>query len=328
MPNTYRDNTQIESFRNCSRKFFFRHMLHWDPREPALSLIMGSSWHSAMDVIWKELNEDKDQEIKDVLVKGMAAFMANWQEEGLPSYNDFLNLDPITVEKFVPRTPMIASEMLWNYIVQRRDFIGECEILAIEQPFAVPLDPSNPDLWYVGRLDKVVRYRGKLLVIEHKTTTLYKKDGYFRSLWIESFSPNSQVDGYLHAARMLYGPSAKRLWIDAALVHKTVHEGFMFIPVERQPELLEGWLWETHYWIDAIKQNIDLYEGTPVEKTLSAFPRNTSYCDAYNKACEYRDVCQMISNPATYPMPDNLYREEKWEPFDVLNLDTLGLKKD
>ena len=42
-----------------------------------------------------------------------------------------------------------AMEMLFNYIEERRAFMSECRLVSVEQPFAVPLDENEPDLYYV-----------------------------------------------------------------------------------------------------------------------------------------------------------------------------------
>src|SRR5258706_3855046 len=140
-----------------------------------------------MDIDWKYGNKFSPREIQQ---DAMANFLEKWTSEGLPSE---LDLDQATA--YSPRTPQIANEMVGNYISARSSYLAESEVLSIEQPFAVPM-PNHPHTWYVGRLDKVLTYRGQTIVLEHKTTALYRKEGNFESNWADSWNVDSQVIGY------------------------------------------------------------------------------------------------------------------------------------
>ena len=223
-----------------------------------------------------------------------------------------------------------AVDMLYNYIEERRALLTskDFKLLEVEKPFAVPIDDSRPDLFYVGRLDKAFEYQGRIYIGEHKTTTSYKKDGPFRSDFVDSFSPNSQVDGYLYASHLIYGNRLKAVWIDAALVHQSVHDGFRFIPVERQLAHLSSWLWETRYWIEQVEANERAIAGRndpePLDY-LAAFPKNTTSCTNYG-GCPYLDICKMVSNPHEQEEFPG-YVVKRWEPFDELKFaKSKGLK--
>src|SRR4030095_813518 len=106
------------------------------------------------------------------------------------------------------------------------------------------------------------------------------KDGFFRGDFLDSFSPNSQVDGYQYAAGPLYEGKLKSIWIDAALVHKTVHDGFKFIPIDRAGLALDAWLYEVDEWIYQIEGHTEAltYPEVIEGPVMKAFPRNTSSC--------------------------------------------------
>ena len=169
-----------------------------------------------------------------------------------------------------------------------------------------------------------------IYIPEHKTTTAYKKNGPFRNEYMDSWSPNSQVDGYLYAGHMLYGQNVKELWVDAALVHKQVHDGFKFIPVNRSISMLDGWLYETRFWIEMIQQETEKLKKLRDSgdsnnlSFLPAFPKNTGACFHY-AGCPYRDICKMVNNPEHYDEPPMGYKEEHWSPFDVLELEKIGM---
>ena len=320
------DNTRVQDFRTCPRYFYFRHMRHWRLTETALPLIYGSCWHEAMDSIWAEPVESFQNlnNITDVVNRAMSKFLVEWISRGLPEPAE---MGPEMLEKLAPRHPYIAMEMLYASIHQRAVIFTDksFELLDIERPFVIPLDPDDPTLLYIGRLDKVFKLRKRIHIGEHKTTTLYKKAGNFRDIWIQSFSPNSQVDGYLFASNLLYGKEFKEVWVDGALVHKTVHDGFTFIPIQRNFSQLDGWLWEVRYWIQEIEMNKAalLDKDHSKEKILACFPKNTNSCINYSRACPYMDLCKMKANPEQWDSPPQGYVEEVWDPTQHIDVKRL-----
>lgn len=320
----YFDNTRVSTYKECPRKFYLRHVRHWRSAGTAPALVFGLSWHEGMDKIWGHANVStiSDRELRDI---AMEAFLACWTENGFPSWDEWgIEHD----QKFKIRTPGTAAEMFENYIDQRRKFIAENEVIAIEKPFVVPLSVDKPEIGYVGRLDKVFRAWGRIHIGEHKTTSAYKKGGPFRADWMDSWSPNSQIDGYLHAGHMLYGDEMKSVMIDGALVHKTIHDGFKFLPIDRMITQLDAWLWETNYWISLIIGELEKYEDMPNASrdtdVLRMFPKQTGSCNNF-AGCTYRNLCKSMANPEQHECPEG-FIVEKWEPFNILELGKLGLE--
>jgi hypothetical protein len=231
-------------------------------------------------------------------------------------------MDISTQQDLKPRTPGTAMEMLYAYVDERRAAIEDSEVIRIERPFAVPLDEEDDKLFYIGRIDKITRRGGILRGIEHKTTTATKKDGphyRIRPLFMESFSPNSQVDGYLFALRMLYPDERKiDVWVDAALVHAE-GEDFRFIPVDRNTKQLDLWLSEVQYWIRLIENNKETMdeEDTPEDDYMMAFPKNTNSCFDFNAMCPFLPLCKARANPLTWGEdPPQEYITKVWTPLD------------
>jgi hypothetical protein len=315
----YYDNTRVSDYKTCPRKFYLRHKLDLVPDGTAKALIFGLSWHDAMDVVWG-MAQDNSNSNEKIAKAALHKFVETWKENDLPF--------PVPMEQvqaFGFRTPMVAAEMLINYIDQRITFMHQCEVIAIEQPFAVNLFQDRKDLKYIGRFDKVVRHpEYGILLIEHKTTSAYAKIGGFRSDYIASWSPNSQIDGYLHAAHMLYGKEVRGIWVDAALVHKTVHNKFKFIPIDRQFAQLDAWLHETRDWIGRIEREEEQANGN----AYGGYPKNTGSCNHW-AGCSYRDLCKFIAEPRDLDTDRAVgYKVDHWEPFDILKIEELGLEKE
>lgn len=296
------DSTMINDFRRCPRYFYYRHILGWamDYGKPSLAATYGICWSLAMDWLWVHPGD----------IEGAhKAFLEGWTGRGL---------EPYPVDSYRHRHPMTAKEMLYAYNDQRKWFLrNHCKVLAVEEPFVVPLDPSDDTLWYMGRLDKVIDHGGDVLIVDHKTTSSYAASGAsppFRWNFLESFIPNFQIEGYQYAGRMLYGKKFRGVWIDAALVHARVHDGFKFIPIEQEVSQLDAWLWNCRNQIDHIEAYIKQMdaEGT---KYMAAFPKNDRACFDYNSPCSYLEPCRMWADPRGQPPPPG-FVESRWSPFN------------
>src|SRR3972149_431749 len=325
----YFDNTRVSSYRSCPRKFYFRHVRDWRLKGVAAPLVFGSSWHSAMDKVWQLAKTPMSN--SEVLVEAMRAFWENWEKEGAPPKASW-SLE--TEEKFGARTPNNAAEMLVEYIELRRPWLKQIELLAVEKPFAVLLDAKDTSVVYVGRRDKDFRFEDFIYTGEHKTSTSYSiKDG-FKNQFLDSFSPNSQIDGYIHAGHMDYGADYRGVWIDAALVHKKVRS-FKIIQISRMTTMLDSWLHDTRNWIARLISDLTSHEIEKMEAQggykpgfMRSFPKNTDSCFDFGSSCPYINLCKAWSNPAEHSEPPDGFIVERWEPFKELELSKIGLKEE
>jgi hypothetical protein len=202
--------------------------------------------------------------------------------------------------------------MYGNYIAARWNMLMEAKLLAVEQPFAVPM-PGHEDTWYVGRLDKVVEYKGQTLVLEHKTTTAYKKDGGFMTSYVDSWFVDSQVKGYQFGGS-LYFPGLSQVWVDAALVHKKEHAHFRLIPVAHQMNLIEEWIKDTSTWIDRLESSW----------AKGYFEKNENSCLGKYGPCTFIDICRTTPSDKLPKEAPPGFKVEKWQPFDLLQLERLS----
>ena len=310
------DNTKLSSYKDCPRKYFLRHVKQWRSEGTAVPLVFGLSWHAGQDVVWQQA---KNLEQGDLHQGAMAAFMETWVEEGFPE-----ELDHGQIAVFNPRTPGVAGEMYHNYINDRWNMLQSCTLLQAEQPFAVPL-PDLDRAWYVGRLDKIIEYNGMKLVIEHKTTATYSKASGFQTSYIEGWFSDSQIKGYQFGAGLYY-PGLTQVWVDCALVHKTVHDAFRFVPVSHNFDLIKEWLGDAQGWVTEIIKNEQEYKQAG-HLTPGCFKKNENSCYGKFGACPNLDICRATSDiSADMPVPSG-YIVEEWSPFETLGLNKL-LNKD
>jgi hypothetical protein len=310
------DNTRISDFRRCPRYFYFRHERNWTTPGASAPLIFGSAWHDAMDYVWPMIHTHK-YGAHDIVEKAHAAFMRRWKKDGMPT-----DIDIELSKELSPRLPAVAKEMLISYVHKRTESILGMELIETERRFAVPLSLSDPTVFYVGRIDKVVRPDNRSIRgIEHKTTTASKigpdKEPRINGKFLETFSPNSQVDGYDFTLNMLY-PTAENIdiWVDAALVHGR-GEDFKFIPVDRTMDQLNAWVWETTYWIQQIEFNRQLaLQSNAGDPFMRAFAKDTGRCFDFNTTCPFLPLCKSRPNPMTWDDAPQPYVVRKWDPLD------------
>jgi hypothetical protein len=320
---TYYDNSMLSSFKECPRKFYLRHVRGWTRSGISMPLTFGLSWHNAMDTLWLNYGKVSD---KELIERAFQSFIETWTSEGLP-HPDQMTIDDIT--RFEPRTPYIAKEMLHAYLNARRPTFNNpsFRLEHIEQPFAVPLYPAtSSNIWYIGRLDKVFNLNGQRVIGEHKTTTEYKKDGGFKTSYLEGWSPAAQIEGYLYAGNLYFDGGVRYVWVDAALVHKKEHGFFKFIPIAVNFAAVDGWLWEVREWVSQVSlEKEKLTDATLTNGSqLQCFRRNTDSCVGKYGPCSYLEVCRSITNPQLQEQPPEGYKVEFWQPFEILGISQLG----
>lgn len=311
------DNTMLSGYKKCPRYYFLRHRKHWRKEGLSGALAFGLSWHSAQDVVWSHYGRVSLQELCQM---AQAQFEQVWEEQGMP-----LDLSLEDVERLSPRLPGTARQMLEGYVEARYNILEQSNLIACEQPFAVPLPIRSEDVtsvWYAGRLDKVVEYNGQTIVVEHKTTTEYAKASGFKTSYTESWYLDSQVMGYLYGGGLYYS-GLEQVWVDAALVHKQVHDKFRFIPVGHQWNMLESWVQDTKDWVARILRDEVRYELNGGSLAGGVFPKNQESCMGKYGACAMLDVCRTQPFPEKMETPPAGYIVEVWEPFEILKLDTI-----
>jgi hypothetical protein len=296
------DNSTLNEFRVCFRRGYFSKLRNFEPLGVRKGLLFGTCWHAAMDVVWGRAKELGDEAL---LREAFSAFKAAWELTPLAQMDDF---------DLFPRTPGRAAEMLLEYVNRFGEDIRRKQVLAIESPFIVPLTDTEEKLMYIGKLDKIVRDADGVRFWDHKSAAN------FGNAWIESFSPNSQMDGYSHAGHMTYGTEFQGCMIDGALVQKSKID-FKRIPVSRIPAQLDAWLYETLYLIQEIQYHENLLAeyraANNRDNCLRCFPKNTSRCTEYFGVCPYLELCKFQDNPDLYPIQELSFQEHKWQPFDI-----------
>lgn len=295
--NRFYDNSTLDSFRVCPRRFYYRHIRKWETDGIRPALIFGTCWHAAMDFIWTHPG-CRAEEAYEV-------FMKEWNKSDLRDSESF---------DLHPRTPAKAASMIMLYLDRYRSWLEQIEVVAVEKAFVVPLSDVDQNLFYIGKWDKLYKEGRFYSICDHKTSSS------FASTWLNSWSPNGQIDGYLYAGHMEYGDDFKNVLIDGALVQKT-KEDFIRVPVERQIYMLDQWKFEVIDLIDQIFFNetalLDIRSSSK-QSFLATYPKCTTSCTSYYGSCPYIDLCKFVPNPEVIEdCPDGFVISD-WKPFNIV----------
>jgi hypothetical protein len=287
-------------------------VLGWRREGASPALVFGGAWHAGQDQVWGRSKDLSAVELRDA---AMESFLDHWESEGFDR-----ELSLADADRLLPRTPGVANEMYHNYINTRWKVLQECDVVSVERPFAVPM-PGLEGIWYIGKLDKMIKWGIQNLIIEHKTTTAYAIQGNFQPYFTESWHSSPQVKGYQFAGSLYY-EKIDAVWVDAALVHKKVHDAFKFIPVAHSFPLIEEWLWDTKAWIVRVKADENAFKR---EGRLSpgVFPRNEESCFGKYGTCPFLDICRSCTDPSQLQGPPPGYVKDRWEPFSKIKLNEL-----
>lgn len=294
--NRFYDNSSLDVARVCMRKFYYSKIRKWKPTGIRIPLSYGSCWHETMDFVWPNPTCSADQAFE--------VFMNAWNASDLKDTDDF---------DMFPRSRQRSKEMLQEYLNRYSNWLERIELMAVEKPFIVPVSVNHQNLFYVGKWDKLYREFKKVSVADHKTSSS------FANTWLNGWSPNGQVDGYLYAGHMEYGDEFQNVIIDGALLQKTKID-FIKVPIERQIYMLEQWKWEV---LDLIEQ-IWFYESALLDirsskqdQALRTFPKCTTQCTTYYGLCPFINLCKFVPNPELIEDCPDGFEHDGWKPFEV-----------
>ena len=298
--NRFFDNSTLDSMRVCPRRFYYSKIRRWKPDYDSIHLLFGSAWHASMDYLWQNPFAKLDE--------AFAAFEAVWNSSQFAESESF---------DTYPKTPGRAREVLAKYIERYAQWLqNNIEVIEIEHAFIVPLSESDQKLFYVGKWDKLYKEGMFYHILDHKTTSS------FSTGWLNSWSPNGQVDGYLYSGHMQYGEKFKSVVIDGALIQKSSID-FKRVPVERQIDMLDQWKWEVLDLIELVyyyeNQLKEIRNSSKQEKFLRTFPKCTTSCTSYFGSCPFLDLCKFVPNPEIYAGEEKPHGfvTDDWKPFSV-----------
>jgi len=298
------DQTSLGEFKLCPRRYWYRVVLGYVPRETSYHLTFGLLMHKAREDYEHAKAKGADHE-EALRIAFRNALHATWNKEtGKP-------WDSGDHKRKKTRLTLLRT-IVWYLDTYGKDDTAKTRILkngkpAVELSFKfIPKDFYNgreftaltgEPIFFAGHFDRLADFQGAYYICDTKTTGMnYLGDSYF-----SQFSPDNQVSFYTYAGKWGLQEEVTGVLIDAIQLQVT---GSKFerreIP-RKNPELVE-WLEDTRTWINLM--------GIYAES--DRWPMNDKSC-GYMGGCPYRDLCSR-SPGARKSWMEAAYVKSPWDP--------------
>lgn len=330
-----RDNTKVQTWRECQRQYWYKHILGWHLDVESVHLGFGIAWHEAMaHLLWHGLRERGGGYRPEAREEAIAIF-----------HKSFASEYPAEISDKEAKSPAHIKGALEAYCAQYAH--DRFEVLDVEIAGTIDLTPSNapaPSGTYIlhFRMDSILRSEERgIFSLEHKTGSGV------RAYWLDGFKVSSQISAYTYILQRLYPD--ERVWgVEVNSAHflrplisplrkrKTLREGetlerrakeikryevgrqeFLRVPARRSPESLDAWLWEMQHTLEEIEMETThrLPNTEEDEPAMRAFPRNETACTRYMRSCEFIPFCSLWGNPLSRVHNVQAgFRQRWWDP--------------
>ena len=274
------DNYAASLFLQCPRKYKYRIIDQLVPKQTTGGKAFGAAIHKAADVFAAGGGADAayDAFIVDYGPRFLDELKDDWRTP---------ELGKTVVDAYAAQRPV------WDEIITFEDGTP-----GIEVPFYLLLS-GDEGIIYCGRIDKVVKWRDKILPVDHKTTSRLSKNV------LKTYTPNNQMSGYIWAVMQLVpeASQSKSMVIDLIHITKSKPPGFIPLIIDRSPAMLEEW-----------KQNIRAAAlRIRINKQLGYYEQNTAACKEYN-GCDYLDACGTSPGAERDRLLKNFFVIKPWSP--------------
>jgi hypothetical protein len=259
----------IEKFKNCKRFWYIENILGITPAKKPFMLIFGGAFHAGKAKFYTS---------KGDINAACAAFKASLKSE---------RADMEDAEKFFPylleRGPIMLHR--WADTFGKND-LANYKVLAVEKVFETKL-PNGFTLTI--KPDAVLQASsGAIYIFETKTSF------FSANLQEDVVSLGDQATTYLYAWKQATGKKANGVVPDIIYWNRNSRKS-------EDIELKRGNLiTRSDYELYAYEQGVmsDLLDmsgrvrGLDKSSPEALFPRTTSQCIAYNRRCEFADICR------------------------------------
>lgn len=283
------DATSLALFKECPRKYYYRMVRGYSPKDDRVHLTFGQFYHSALEeydhaTIFDGL--DHEGGVRAALRRALT------DSYGWRSDNPNKNRDTL------------VRSVVW-YLDHFRDDPAPVHVLANGRPavelsfrMELGLDASASQPYLLcGYIDKVVHFNEGTYVLDRKTTKGTLSEYYF-----EQYSPDNQFSCYAAVTQALWQTKVSGVLIDAAQIAVGFTEfrrGMTF----RNEYVLEEWLEDTKFWLAQARYCAE----------TNHWPQNDKSCHKYN-GCEFRSICRLAPK-ARQPFLDTKFTIEQWNPL-------------
>jgi hypothetical protein len=184
------------------------------------------------------------------------------------------------------RTPAMLASWISEYGHDDMRFLS---IIDVERAVKVPF-PSRPSWYFTMRLDMIAEDRfGNILIYETKTSSWSVKST------LINIQYGDQVTGYWWGAEKHYKRKVTAVVPDITFYSENTDnteriKNFRSDFVYREPQDIKFF---SHSMVQKASEIAQKMKAVYSGHDPSIFSRNGYYCNAYNRPCEYAEICRM-----------------------------------
>lgn len=289
------DSSALNEYKTCPRKYFYRMVLGFADRESPPYFAFGSALHLCVELWFKNIDLPVD-------ARNKLAFKA-----AMDYHNK--NISPLMIQPgakydFLSLQRLILScKLLIDFFVEEQK-LGKVEVIASEQIINTVLPDGNT---IGGRSDQIVRWNGRLVGRDFKTTS--QKLKYFE----RSLEPNDQFSRYTYIQGKNHGEVVLGQFVLVIANNKTdIGDG------SNKPNpgpYLKQFLttrsaWQLEMWE---KEQIEYHKSLERCRETDVWPMNEKSC----YRCPFRKTCCSASEEG---IKSSLQTEFIRKPWDFTSI--------
>ncbi len=284
----------------CPRKFYFRFgPPRLEPMFIASPLLLGGAFHAGKAEFYRTQKERQALRLtRDEIISRKGEF---------ESREEYLSV--------LDRAPAMLASWIAEYGMSD---LQNLSIVAVETDVKIPF-PGKPSWHFTGRIDMICEDRfGSFLIFETKTSSWSIKST------LINVELGDQATAYIWGAQTKYKRRVTAVVPDITFFSRDAKttssiKNYRGEFVYRSPEAIQFFARSTVQQASEISQKMKaVYSGADP----ALFPRNPYYCNAYNRPCEFAEIChQSITGKSKVPRgfrkrPGKFKTPEIFEPTE------------
>lgn len=269
------DSTKIDDYLRCERKYFFKHILGWEPEDESFHRVYGRAMHKSLAILTKAHVREREE----LVASAITAFNLEF-EKVFPQWAEGEN-------DFGYKSSKNIGTVLIDYVIRYSD--DDFTNLFTEIGGSVPI-LGNRRIYFLMDSINFRESNEKYSSLEHKTGSKLSRS------WRDQWRLSIQVGTYTHVLHCLY-PRDKVEGVVVNGIILTKQTQFERVPVERSLDSMDNWLWTTSRIVDNIEADIARLElQSQDEVVMTCFKQNPTSCTDFF-GCEYWNICIARPNP-------------------------------
>ena len=279
------DNSRIECYFRCPRRYFYRYHLGWRGERTSVHLVWGEAWHRVMAAWYTNQASMVHQPAPNQLRCGTDYYREHFS--------------PADDENNAPKTCAALGVCFKDYVKAYEKEDTQFTTLAVEIGFKLEIAPG---VWMSGRIDQILQdnLTGDIIVRDHKSASqLPDMKG------VNQWQMSTQAACYLTAAKRKYSEHHVREFEVNIVVPRKVSTvkkgkqsptGLTRISVGLEDGQLGMWRKEMVLLLCEIEANRGAINNVGSYQ-LASMQRNPTSCYDFHSLCTYFDQCSRWTDP-------------------------------